>query len=153
PSAWYRFRKLARRNKVALGMASLAATALVLTTLILALSNVRIQNEEQQKEAALGEARSNEERARKNVGVALKALDGIYLQVAEERLPRDAQRKKEDSELLKKAMEFYQQFAEQNSSDPRVRLDVGRAYRRVGDIRRFVGEHAAAQQACLAAIA
>jgi serine/threonine protein kinase/Tfp pilus assembly protein PilF len=153
PSMGYRFRKLARRNKVPLAMASLLVAALVLTTLILALSNVRIQNEKQQKETAFQQARANEERARKNVRVALKALDGIYLQVAEERLPRDAQRKKEDSELLKKAMEFYQQFAEQNSSDPRVRLDVGRAYRRVGDIRRFVGEHATAQQAYLAAIA
>jgi serine/threonine protein kinase/tetratricopeptide (TPR) repeat protein len=153
PSVWYRFRKFARRNKVPLAMAALFATALVLTTLILALSNVRIQKEKQQKETAFQQARANEERARKNVRVALKALDGIYLQVAEDRLPRVAQRKKEDSELLKKAMEFYQQFAEQNSSDPRVRLDVGRAYRRVGDIRRFVGEHAAAQEAYLAAIA
>src|SRR5262249_18378391 len=37
--------------------------------------------------------------------------------------------------------------ARQNADEPPARLEVARANRRAGDIRQFVGEHAAAQQA------
>src|SRR5262249_8890064 len=116
-------------------------------------SNVRIEREKEQKEEALRQATANQERAQENLRLALKALDGIYLQVAEERLPREPQRKKEDIELLRKALDFYQQFAQQNSADPPVRTEMTRAYRRMGDIQRFVGEYTAAQQAYESAIA
>jgi tetratricopeptide (TPR) repeat protein len=145
PSTAYRFRKFARRHKVAFTMASLVSALLVLSVLILAFSNVRIQQEREQKDAAYKQAQENPR-------LALKALDEIYLQVAEERLPRDPQRKKEDQELLKKALGFYQQFAEGNSTQSPVRLEVSRAHRRAGDIQRFVGDHAAAQQAYRLAI-
>jgi len=68
-------------------------------------------------------------------------------------LPRDPQRKKEDMEVLKKALAFYQQFAEQNSTEAPVRLAVSRAHRRAGDIQRFVGELTAAHAAYESAIA
>jgi tetratricopeptide (TPR) repeat protein len=153
PSAWYRFRKFARRNKVPLAMASLVGAALVLAVAILAISNVRIEREKEQKDAAFKQAKANEERAQGNLRLALTALDRIYLQVAEERLPRDPARKAEDTELLKKALEFYQQFAQQNSGDPAVRREVTRALRRVGDIQRFVGENPAAEESYRLAVA
>jgi serine/threonine protein kinase/Tfp pilus assembly protein PilF len=133
PSARYRLGKFARRHKVAFAMISVVSALLVLSVLILAISNVRIQKERQQTTA--------------NLRLALKALDEIYLQVAEVRLPRDPARKKEDQELLKKALGFYQQFADANSSQSPVRLEVTRAHRRAGDIQRFIGDHAAAQEA------
>jgi len=152
PSAWYRFRKFAGRNKVALAMCAVVSAALVLTVVILALSNLRIQDEKEQKETALQQAQANGERAQENLRLALTALDGIYLQVSEERLPRDPQRKKEDTEVLKKALDFYQRFAEQNRADTITRLEVIRAYRRTGDIQEFIGGHKAAQQAYLFAL-
>src|SRR5262249_13165713 len=51
-----------------------------------------------------------------------------------------------------KALDFYQRFAEQNKADTATRLEVCRAYRRVGDIQGFIGEHKAAQQAYLFAL-
>jgi serine/threonine protein kinase/Tfp pilus assembly protein PilF len=140
PSVRYRLGKFARRHKLAFAMISVVSTLLVLSVLILAISNVRIEKERKQKDTAFQHTTAN-------LRLALKALDEIYLQVAEDRLPRDPARKKEDQELLKKALGFYQQFAEENSSQSPVRLEVTRAHRRAGDIQRFIGDHAAAQEA------
>ena len=53
PSAAYRFRKFARRNKVALATTSVVSLAVLLAVIILGVSNVRISREKQQKEIAL----------------------------------------------------------------------------------------------------
>jgi tetratricopeptide (TPR) repeat protein len=146
PSATYRFSKFARKNKKLLMVVGAFALLLVAGAGVSTWQAVRATR-------AQHVANQQRQRAQGNLQVALTALDGIYLQVAEERLPRDPQRKKEDTELLKKALAFYQQFAEQNNLDIPARLEVSRAYRRVGDIQEFVGENSAAQQAYGAAIA
>src|SRR5205823_5338689 len=69
PSAWYRFRKFARRNKAALATASIMAVALLLavgslasTVQVLAAGNKRIKEEQAQTNKALGrEKQANEE--------------------------------------------------------------------------------------------
>jgi WD40 repeat protein/serine/threonine protein kinase len=50
PSAWYRFRKFARRRKVALAAGATVSASLVLAVVVLAVSNVRIRAEEKAKE-------------------------------------------------------------------------------------------------------
>jgi WD40 repeat protein len=67
PSAWYRFRKLAGRNKGALLAATLVAAALVLAVVVLVISNVVVQGERDQKALSLQE----KETALRNEGVAL----------------------------------------------------------------------------------
>jgi WD40 repeat protein/serine/threonine protein kinase len=59
PSALYRFRKLVRRNKRVVAMASFAAAVLVVGVAALVVSNVRIGREKQQKEEALERERLN----------------------------------------------------------------------------------------------
>src|SRR5262249_36386232 len=145
PSRAYRLRKFVSKNRNILMAVAAFAMLLLVGAGVSTWQAVRATR-------AQRAADEESQRAQGNLQVALKALDGIYLQVAEERLPRDPERKKEDTEVLKKALEFYQQFAQQNSADAPVGREVGRAYRRVGDIQRFVGEHAAAQDAYLAAI-
>src|SRR5207244_2285329 len=63
PSAWYWFRKFARRNKVALATAALVSVALVLAVATLAVSTVLIYREQKQTEAALGAEARQRERA------------------------------------------------------------------------------------------
>jgi tetratricopeptide (TPR) repeat protein len=146
PSALYRLRMFARRHRGPVLAASiilvLLIAAIVGTTMGLVL-------------ALRAERRTAEQRqiAQENLRLALKGLDAIYLQVAEERLPRDPQRKKEDIRVLKKALDFYQQFAQQNRMESAEGLEVSRAYRRVGDIQVFVGENLAAEDAYRLAIA
>jgi tetratricopeptide (TPR) repeat protein len=139
PRAGYRLKKFVRRHSGAVMVASL-----ILVLLVGAIVGTT---------AGLLRALRAERRAQENLRLALESLDRIYVQVAEQSLPRDPQRKKEDQELLKKALEFYDQFAQQNSGEAAVRLDVGRAYRRVGDIQQFVGENKAAQEAYREALA
>jgi serine/threonine protein kinase len=160
PSPAYRFGKFARRHKVGLAMVSLVIAAVLSTIGILAVSNVRIAKEKGQKETALEQAKINQEtaeherqRAEDNLNVALQALDGIYLELADDRIPRDPSAKKKDEELLKKALGFYQQFAQQNSDHIPLRLQLIRAFRRVGDIQRLVGDHPAARVAYRSALA
>jgi tetratricopeptide (TPR) repeat protein len=88
-----------------------------------------------------------QKRTQRNLSLALEALDEIYLQVAEQRLPRDPQRQQEDQELLRKAVAFYERFAEENRTDPAVRHEVGGAYRRVGGIWQLLGQYDKAKAA------
>jgi tetratricopeptide (TPR) repeat protein len=140
PSAWYRFRKFARRHR--------GAVAAVAVILVLVAGGI-VGTAAGLVRALRAERRAAEQRGRaqENLRLALQGLDAIYLQVAEDRLPRDPRRQKEDAEVLRKALDFYERFARQNADEPPARLEVVRAYRRAGDIRQFVGEHAAAQQA------
>jgi serine/threonine protein kinase/WD40 repeat protein len=66
PSAWYRFAKLARRNKGAFFTASALAVAVLLAVVVLAVSNVRITDERDQKRAALHDKEIALESARRS---------------------------------------------------------------------------------------
>jgi serine/threonine protein kinase/Tfp pilus assembly protein PilF len=145
PSALYRLRKFARRHRGPVLAASIILVLLLAGIIGTTAGLLRALRAEQR-------TAEQRQRAQDNLQLALKGLDAIYLQVAEERLPRDPQRKKEDTEILNRALDFYQQFAKQNSGESPARLEVSRAYRRVGDIQRFVGDHTAAEQAYRLAI-
>jgi len=53
PSAWYRFHKLARRNRAALTITALIAAALLLAVVVLTVSNVWVTRERDEKDRAL----------------------------------------------------------------------------------------------------
>jgi WD40 repeat protein/serine/threonine protein kinase/tetratricopeptide (TPR) repeat protein len=79
PSAWYRFRKLARRNKRALAAVALIAGALVMTIVVMAISNDWVSQALQDKEAALknertalAKAKEQEAQAKNNAEDATK---------------------------------------------------------------------------------
>src|SRR5262249_21371625 len=52
--------------------------------------------------------------------------------------PVDSQ---EDAALLQTVLKFYDQFAEQNATNAKLQREAARAYRRVGDIRRRLGQN------------
>ena len=72
PSAAYRFRKFARRNKGKLALAFTAAVAVVLALVGLAVSNILITQEKDLKVAALQRAKLNEDAANKQKEIAEK---------------------------------------------------------------------------------
>jgi serine/threonine protein kinase len=79
PSAWYRFQKMARRNKVALTTAGLIAAALLLGTAVslwqAALARESAREADRQKEAAQeSERRANEERDKVEATLAQSLL-------------------------------------------------------------------------------
>jgi WD40 repeat protein len=68
PSAWYRFRKFARRNKVAMLTGAVVALALLVAVVVLATSTVLIAREQQATQNALGA----ETQAKGELGEALE---------------------------------------------------------------------------------
>jgi serine/threonine protein kinase len=120
PSAEYRFRKFARRNKIAIAVASAAVVMLIALVAGLAISNRLIAAQRAQAET--------------NFQKALAAVDEMLTQVGQESLANIPQMEPVRRALLEKALLFYQGFLQERSDESNVRLETGRAYRRVTDI-------------------
>jgi serine/threonine protein kinase/tetratricopeptide (TPR) repeat protein len=154
PSAWYRFRKLARRHKGAFVTAWAGALMTLLVVVGLAVSNVLISREKNEKVAALHQAKTNEEaadqqrqQAEANLLLARQAVDEMYTQVAGE-LGGQPYMQLFQRQLLQKALRFYQKFAAQKSGDPALRLETAIAALRVCSIQYSLGQRRQAKQAC-----
>ena len=52
-----------------------------------------------------------------------------------------------DAVLLESMLKFYDQFAQQNQADVKLQKETARAYRRVGDIQRRLGQYDRAETA------
>jgi serine/threonine protein kinase/Flp pilus assembly protein TadD len=155
PSVLLRAKKWARRHPGATGT---AAVALVVLVLGLAVSNVMIAREKSQKDVALGEkdaalvrATEEEQLARRALGRARRAVDRMYMEVAQKWLAAGVQPLQR--EFLADAVSFYQEFAKEQSSDPEARLQAALAYTRVALIQNKMGELAKAENACNQGIA
>ncbi|NQU19716.1 MAG: tetratricopeptide repeat protein, partial [Candidatus Nealsonbacteria bacterium] len=153
PSQVYRFRKFARRNKTLLG----AGTAVVLALLVGAgISSWQAYRATE----AESEARHQQGRAEENLRLALDAVDQIYLEFVDERSPTfridgaDPQKPitPEGEKFLRKAMEFYEKFAEANRHSPLARHEAAKAYDRVGKIRQRLKMYREAVAVCSQAI-
>jgi serine/threonine protein kinase/tetratricopeptide (TPR) repeat protein len=153
PSAGYRLKKFVRRNRGRVAAVGVVLLGLLVGTAGAVVGLVRARQEADGARRARDAEAIQHDRAQYNLSLALKVLDDIYLQVAQDRVPRDPQQEEKEHEMLSKALTFYQEFAEENSADPAVPLEVVRANRRVGDIQRLVGQHAGAGKAYAAAIA
>jgi len=127
PSPRYRLRKWLRRHRAAAGTGVGLALVLVIGSLGLAGNNLMIRREQARTQAA-------NIRLKDNLDLSLKTLDEVYLKVLEDRLPRDADARKENEELLTKALGFYESFSERNEGDPNVRREVANAYSRAAYI-------------------
>jgi serine/threonine protein kinase len=138
PSAAYRFRKFARRNRRALAAAGLAGAALILAVVGLMISNRRIDHERSQTEQA--NARLNA-----NLWLAMETLDEVYLKVGEWS-PKDPERAKEYHDLFGKMLGFYKQFAAQYGSDPQVRANLAAYHLQFGNLLLAGGERAKAAE-------
>jgi tetratricopeptide (TPR) repeat protein len=145
PNAAYRFRKFARRNRVALNTAALVCAALVLGTAASAWQAVRAtraqENEERQRE-----------RAEANFGKAREAVDRVFTRAAE-KMADQPHMEQIRRALLEDALEFYEGFLKEKSNDPSVRHDTARAYWRVGSICEILGRAGQAEKALRQAVA
>jgi serine/threonine protein kinase/Flp pilus assembly protein TadD len=160
PSAWYRFRKFARRNKRAVVTLTLLGMVLLAAIVGLVISNQLISREKNQKDVALGEkdaalVRVTEEEgnARRALGRARRAVDRMYTEVAEKWLSHRAGLEPLQREFLEEALRFYQEFAQEQDTDPDVRLQIALAHTRVAGIQSALGKQANPEEASKHAIA
>jgi tetratricopeptide (TPR) repeat protein len=138
---WLRLAKWARRKP------ALAALALVslLAALVVAGGGAwftwRLKQEhglkEEQRQYADEEreqAERQRQRAEANLRQALRAVNQFYTQVSEGRLLGQPGMKPARHELLQAALEFYRQLVQEQSDDPEVRLELGKACLRLAQI-------------------
>lgn len=132
PSAGYRFRKFARRNRGTLATVAVVSLALVLGTVVSTWQAVR--------------ARQAEENATKQRIVAQvqrrfarQAVDKMFTQVAEKWLSRNTSLESVQKQILMDALQIYEELAKEEVADPTLRLERGNAYRRIGEIHYKLG--------------
>jgi serine/threonine protein kinase/WD40 repeat protein len=102
PSAGYRFRKLARRHKVAFLTTLTVALSLALAVVVLAVSTVRIKTEMDDKAAALGQAQRAEQTAQEQL------CDSLFVQAHAGRFSRQPGQRLESLKALAQAAQLSQ---------------------------------------------
>jgi serine/threonine protein kinase/tetratricopeptide (TPR) repeat protein len=149
PSAAYRFRKFARRNRVALTIATVVTAALLAITIgqsasLLLLGRANARTEEQRDVA-----QRQRDLAKANFQKALQAVDDYFTKVSENRLLKSPVPGLQPlrKELLETALKYYQAFVEEHPEEPSVRSELARAYFRVGSIQEEIATKAEAFQA------
>jgi serine/threonine protein kinase/tetratricopeptide (TPR) repeat protein len=139
PSAAYRFRKFARRNRVVLCAMGIVAVTLVAGTVVSVWQAVRATRAE-----GLADARLNAEvRARhdadSNFQTAQKAVDDYFTVVAGSSHLDAPGMEPLRKQLLETAMRYNLEFVRQRSDDPKLQADVAAAHIRVAEITYLVG--------------
>jgi serine/threonine protein kinase len=168
PSAQYRFRKFARRNRSALVTASIAAAALITLTIVTALAAARFRDlanynadlvaqketslhaetdaknsarrAQDDAEDALGDARRQRGRAEDNLVRARAAVDEFLNQVTDNELLSVPGLQPLRRDLLISALDFYQEFAAEKADDPALQVELAGASYRIGRIQRELGQ-------------
>jgi tetratricopeptide (TPR) repeat protein len=140
PTPIERAAKWSRRHRT-------AVTATVAATIVVLLAGAGLLWYGQHREA------TQRQRAEKNLQLALQVMDEVYMEFAwenalslrgcsqQEKLTEPAER------VLRKAMQFYEQFAESNRGDSSVVIETAKAYKSTGDIREMLGMHEKATDA------
>jgi eukaryotic-like serine/threonine-protein kinase len=159
PSFWYRFRKLARRNKRAFVTASAVVLLLLAGTGISSYFAVQALDRAKEAEHNARLAKTNEEaadqqrqEAQENLKDARAAVDQMLTRVAG-RLEAVPQMEHVRRELLEDALKFYQKFLERKGDDPVIRRETAWAYRRLAAIQRSLGQLVEAEKSFRKALA
>jgi serine/threonine protein kinase len=146
PSAGYRLRKFARRNKGVLTATLIIAITLVGGMVVSARQTSKANARHLEAENARQEAIANLQQAR-------EAVDQMLTRVAEEKLYSTPQTELLRKGLLEDALKIYERLLRQAGSDPAIRLGSGEVHRRTGQIYQQLGQHDQAEQAYREAIA
>jgi serine/threonine protein kinase/Tfp pilus assembly protein PilF len=133
PTLWERGMKWAWRHKP---LVAAAAAALLLAVVGLLISASLIWHEKQRTEAALKDARAKGDRAEENFRRALDGVISLLWRLEDPKyadLPR-ARILALRRDLTNQALHFLQQFVREDSTDPAVRFESGRAYVQLANI-------------------
>ena len=146
PSATYRFRRFARRNKGLL--AAVAGATLVLALLVagLVVHSIRITRERDEKKSALDVADAQQRRAQANLQHSLDAIADM-LDLTERHLPTLPLTEGVQEKFLQAALASCQRIADAEGDDPAAQRLTARAYSLVGRIKSNLGHSAEAEDA------
>jgi eukaryotic-like serine/threonine-protein kinase len=135
PLLWQRAAKWSRRRRPLVVSLGLSLMALVTVSVaLLTVSNVAITKERNEKTAALQTSERNYKRA-------LSAVDQLLARVGNQALAEVPQLDQLRKDILDDALEFYQEFLEENPADSDVRFNAAALYTRVGMINHDFGRY------------
>ncbi len=146
PSAWYRLRKVVRRNKGPVLAVSVIVLLLVTGIVGITVGLVRALAAERR---AVTE-RDEKEEARRQTRQALNTMTDA---VVEDLLGRQMQLTEEHREFLKKVLDYHAAFATAGGDDPEGRASRADGHLRVSGIRFRLGEFKLAESAMYDALA
>jgi serine/threonine protein kinase/tetratricopeptide (TPR) repeat protein len=144
-----------RRNR-AIASLSGAALGLLLTVAVVASLGYFQANAERLR------TKAEHTRAEANLRLATKAFEDIFNKIGADPVARLPEQDEDDpwpqplwevvvtdkdALLLESMLKFYDQFAQQNQADVKLQKETARAYRRVGDIRKRLGQFNRAETA------
>ncbi len=114
----------------------------------LQLSAARKQEAEQRRKAEQESDRANAnlQKARANRRQALAAVNQMFTRVAGERLLKQAQMVSLRLGLFDDALQFLVALYQEDSGDPQVQQELGRAYARVGEVHHALGRYPEAEK-------
>lgn len=130
PTVRQRMVKWGRRHPSAVGA---GFVVLILAVAGLAISNVFIGRAQRQTAAAL-------EQARKGKDVARRAVDDMWVSMAEKWLRDEPALEQTQRDFMLKALAFYEELAQEEGDDRAVQTAVGQAHLRVGAIHDRLGD-------------
>ncbi len=143
PSAWYRVRKFARRNKAGVLTGFAGVLAGILGVIGLAVNNRMVTREKEQKVIALENAVREKERADRNLARARQAVME-YLDKARNPKLQTIDVLALRKQLLATAIPFLEEFVRQEGDDWRLIEDRGWAYFHLAMVRAAMGQTEAA---------
>jgi len=153
-SAWERLVRWCRRNPRMAAMAAAVLFLLVTVAVGSTAAAIRISHEKAQTETARKAAHESylaaEEqrvRAEDNFQKAREAVNQMLTRVADDVLLELPQTEPVRRALLQDALVFYQGFLRERATDTIVQHETGKAYYRVGEILRMLGDDAESKEA------
>ena len=117
PSAAYRFRKFARRNRVAVATLSVLFAALLMSTTVMLISYNVVSAKNEELIVAKNQAQENEQKAQENAqearertDLALKAIESFYTGVSKEAMLKKPELSPLREKFLDSAIELYKEL-------------------------------------------
>src|SRR5262249_22828596 len=128
PSAAYRFRKFARRNKAALATAGVVAAALLIGTAVSVWQAVEANVARKLAAERLGNEKQGRHEAEAHFRKALDAVKQMLADVGDQRLSAIPQMKETRQRLLDEALAFYTDLIASNPRNSQVYLERANLY-------------------------
>ncbi len=175
PSAIYRLRKFARRNRAAVATLTTVFAALILGTTVSTWQAVRATRAErradqqsaeahasalaaqQERERADSQAQDAQSKAREAIAEreraeeafrqARQAVDDSFTLISENEIVNSAGLQPLRKALLEHALQYYEGFLRDRVDDRDLRIELAKTYIRVGHIRQMLGEMPASEEA------
>jgi eukaryotic-like serine/threonine-protein kinase len=145
-SARERVLKWSKRHPALAALWSVSGLAIVAVMLVVLVWNARLQTQRDLADSRRQEAVANLSKAR-------EVVDRLVTRLAELKLKDTPQMELVRRELFEDAVKYYEDFARQSEADPKIRLELGRTQRRLGNYYKYLSQQKLAKNVLNEALA